>query len=54
LLLDVKQRLGKTVILITHNGAIARAADRVIRLRSGQIVDVTVNANPVPPEEITW
>jgi len=54
LLVDLKAELGKTIILITHNGAIAQAADRVIRLRSGQVVDVRTNQRPVPPEEITW
>jgi putative ABC transport system ATP-binding protein len=54
LLIDLKERLGKTIVLITHNGAIAPVADRVIRLRSGQVVDVQANPEPVPPEEITW
>jgi putative ABC transport system ATP-binding protein len=54
LLLDTARKLNKTVIVITHNAAIARAADRVVRLRSGQVVDVARNAQPVPPEEITW
>jgi len=54
LLVDLKEKLGKTVLVITHNGAIAPVADRVIRLRSGQIVDVHTNAQPVPPEEVTW
>jgi len=54
LLIDLKGRLGKTIILITHNSAIAPIADRVIRLRSGQVVDVRVNPEPVPPEEIIW
>ena len=54
LLVDLKTRLGKTVVLITHNAAIARAADRMIRLRSGQIVETSVNPQPTPPEEITW
>jgi putative ABC transport system ATP-binding protein len=54
LLVDLKERLGKTVLVITHNAAIAPVADRVIRLRSGQIVDVHRNSEPVPPEEVTW
>jgi putative ABC transport system ATP-binding protein len=54
LLVDLKHRLGKTIILITHNSAIAPVADRVIRLRSGQIVEAHVNPAPVPPEEIVW
>ena len=43
-----------TVLIITHNGALAQAADRIIRLRSGQVVDVTTNAQPAAPEEIVW
>jgi putative ABC transport system ATP-binding protein len=54
LLVDVKDRLGKTVILITHNSAIAQVADRVIRLRSGQIVESHANPQPLPPEEVVW
>ena len=54
LLIDLKERLGKTIILITHNSAIAPIADRVIRLRSGQIVEFHANPEPVPPEEIVW
>ena len=54
MLVDLKQRLGKTIVLITHNNAIAPVADRVVRLRSGQVVEVAANPQPVPPEEITW
>jgi putative ABC transport system ATP-binding protein len=53
-LVDVQQQLGKTVVIITHNAAIAQVANRVVRLRSGEIVDVTSHDQPVPPEEITW
>lgn len=54
LLLEVREKLGKTVLIITHNGAIAEMADRVIRLRSGEIVEAHVNEHPKAPEEITW
>ncbi len=54
MLIDLKEQLGKTVVLITHNSAIAPIADRVIRLRSGQVVEVHANPEPVPPEEIIW
>jgi putative ABC transport system ATP-binding protein len=54
LLIDLKNRLGKTIMLITHNAALADAADRVVRLRSGQIVEVHDNPHPTPPEEIVW
>ncbi len=54
LLVDLKAKLGKTVLLITHNSAIAPVADRVVRLRSGQVVEIRANPHPVPPEEIVW
>lgn len=54
LLVDLKDQLGKTVLVITHNAAIAPAADRVIKLRSGEIHEMHDNPNPEPPEEITW
>lgn len=54
LLVDLKEQLGKTIVLITHNSAIAPVADRVVRLRSGQVIEVVANPQPVPPEEIVW
>ncbi len=54
LLVDLKNGLGKTVLIITHNAAIAEAADRVIRMRSGDVVEVHTNPHPRPPEEIVW
>jgi len=54
LLVDLKEKLGKTVLIITHNAAIAPAADRVIKLRSGEIHEMHDNPTPEPPEEITW
>jgi putative ABC transport system ATP-binding protein len=54
LLVDLKTSLGKTILLITHNGAIAPMADRVVRLRSGQVVEVHPNPTPALPEEISW
>ena len=50
----VNRDLGTTVAVITHNAAIAGMADRVIRLRSGQVVEVTRNATRRPPAELTW
>jgi putative ABC transport system ATP-binding protein len=54
LLLDLKSNLKKTVLVITHNVAIAECADRVIHLRSGEIIGLDVNEFPKPPEEIVW
>ncbi|MHC4948693.1 MAG: ABC transporter ATP-binding protein [Planctomycetota bacterium] len=56
--LGVLQRLGreldKTVVLVTHNTAISAIADRVVRIGSGVIEDVTDQPAPVPADEITW
>lgn len=54
LLVDVRQQLGNSIVIITHNGAIADIADRVVRLRSGEVIDVHVNVDRKTPEEITW
>ncbi|MDA1049147.1 MAG: ABC transporter ATP-binding protein [Planctomycetota bacterium] len=53
-LLDLNQQLGKTVIVITHNSALAQVADRVIHLRSGEISSDEVNESPIAPEEVVW
>ncbi|MDR2752918.1 MAG: ABC transporter ATP-binding protein [Oscillospiraceae bacterium] len=45
---------GTTVIVITHNGALEPIADRVIRMRSGKIYDVTRNKKPIDVEELEW
>ncbi len=54
LLVDLKVLLGMPVMVITHNGALAEAADRVVRLRSGEIVEMHENEHPTAPEEIVW
>jgi len=43
-----------TVILITHNPAIASIAHRTIRLVSGKIAESRVNDRPIPAEEVAW
>ena len=54
LLQDTCREKGMTVILITHNLAIAPMADRVIQIRSGKVSNVTVNEKPMPIENIEW
>jgi len=44
----------QTVLLVTHNAAIGAMADRVVRLRSGEIVEDIRHANPARPAELTW
>ncbi len=54
LLVDLNRNLGKTVVLITHNGAIANLGDRVARIRDGTMDSIRVNPAPTPVEEIQW
>jgi putative ABC transport system ATP-binding protein len=44
----------QTVLLVTHNTAIAGMADRVVKLRSGRIVSDEVNSKHIPPEDLEW
>ncbi|CDC41432.1 aBC transporter [Firmicutes bacterium CAG:449] len=43
-----------TVIIITHNSAIAPMADKVIKFKNGKVEDVIINKNPQKVEEIEW
>jgi putative ABC transport system ATP-binding protein len=53
-LAEVNERLGTTVAVITHNAAIAGMGHRVIRMRSGEIVEVHRNEKRLRPSEIVW
>ena len=54
LLQDTCRKEHMTVIIITHNSALAPMADRIIRFKSGKVTDITLNENPTPIEEIEW
>ena len=54
LLQDTCRERGKTVLIITHNGALTQIADRVIRVKNGAVVDMTVNDAPMSVERIEW
>ena len=54
LLQDTCRREGVTVLIITHNSALAPMADRVIRFRSGQVTEITQNSAPLPIAQIEW
>ena len=43
-----------TILLVTHNAAISRMADRVIRMRSGEIIEDWAVENPIHPEDLEW
>jgi putative ABC transport system ATP-binding protein len=54
LLRRIAHENGQTVLLVTHNAAIGDMADRVLRLRSGEIVDDVRIDRPVAAEALTW
>jgi putative ABC transport system ATP-binding protein len=54
LLRDINRQTGKTIIVITHNQPIAQIANRVIKMRSGEVVEILENNNPIDPEKIEW
>ena len=54
LLAKINKEMKKTVIVITHNSSIADMANRVIRMRSGEIIEDRLNATPLDPERISW
>lgn len=54
LLQDTCRKEHMTVIIITHNSALAPMADRVIRFRSGKVTEITKNDHPIPVAKIEW
>ena len=50
----INRELGTTTAVITHNAGIAAMADRVITLRSGEIIHVQRNTSKVAPEALQW
>ena len=50
----VNREYGCTLVIVTHNAAIARMADRVLRLRDGRLAEDEVNESPVPASELDW
>lgn len=54
LLQEVNKKFGTTILMITHNAAIADMANKVFRLRSGEIVEASVNQATIAAERIEW
>ncbi len=54
LLQDTCRTDGITVVLITHNAALAPMADRLIRFKSGRVTEMSVNPSPTPISQIEW
>ena len=54
LLQDTCVLTGMTVVVVTHNGALAPTADVLIRMKSGKIESFEENPSPVPVQELEW
>jgi putative ABC transport system ATP-binding protein len=54
LLQDTCRNKGMTVVVITHNLAIAPMADKIIRVKNGRVQDISINQNPTPVDGIEW
>jgi len=51
---DINKKYGSTVIMVTHNDAIKNMADRVVKLRDGQIRKNYLNETKTPVQELEW
>ena len=54
LLQDMSNNKGTTVVIVTHNAILAEAADKVIRIKNGQIESIVVNENPKNITDLEW
>lgn len=54
LLSRINKMYNKTVVVITHNASIAQMADRIVRMRSGKVLENVKNERPVSTEGIEW
>lgn len=54
LLQKINEEFGTTILMITHNTAISAMANRVYRVRSGEIVEMKINERIIPAERIEW
>lgn len=54
LLQDMSRKEKMTVLIITHNGALAPMADKVIHFKNGTAQNVVINENPISIDDIEW
>lgn len=54
LLYSMSKEYNNTVIVVTHNAAIAPAADRVIKLKDGKLDEIIDNKNPISMGKVVW
>lgn len=50
----INEKYGTTIVIATHNTAIAKMSHKIIRLRSGELVEYTPNPSPVKAREVVW
>ena len=54
LLQDMSNNKNTTVVIVTHNAVLAEAADKVIRIKNGQIESILINENPKKIDDLEW
>ena len=54
LLQDMSNDRGTTVVIVTHNAILSEAADKIIRIKNGQIESIVVNENPKKISDLEW
>jgi putative ABC transport system ATP-binding protein len=54
LLQQMSRERNKTVIIVTHNTALAQAADKVIKIKNGRIREIINNEDPIAVSEVNW
>ena len=54
ILQDMSRKRGATVVIVTHNSAIAPIADRVIRMHDARVKSIETNEHPMDIEELEW
>lgn len=54
MLQEMSRKYESAVVLVTHNAAIAPAADRLIRLKDGKVQSIVDNPKPVSVSEVAW
>ncbi len=51
---NLNRETGQTIVLVTHNAAIAQIADRVVHVSNGAVQRVETNPNPIAPRALAW
>ena len=54
LLEEINKKYGTTILIATHNVAISRMSHKILRLRSGALIEYADNPSPIPAQEVVW